>query len=253
MCWVSQPRLRNLVLHLRVGEVHREALRQPPSFLLRYIRPEGKHESRQRRRTRRLEKRRRLQGLEEVRTAPPPPRVTGDLPRMKKNFYVFGHRSLSFTVFPKSGHVIVTGVRDHCAVDSVLRRFSRALRLPVEEVRRSAKVVNSTFDGHICCEWEGGSACQALARFKRSSAGELHKRDVQVSFRSQFFPGARVRYKDLGTVNLFNNGKYILVGVKEGERAQTLHREICAIMRTYWTTSAQPTSCAWTADSSWTG
>ena len=203
-----------------------------------------------------MEKRRRQQGLashkegrrdgEEEEPAAP----LTELPSRRKNFYVFGHRSLSFTVFPKSGHVIVTGVRDHCMVESVLRRLAHALHLPAEEVRLGAKVVNSTFDGHICCEWEGGSACQALARFKRSPEGELHKRDVQVSFRSQFFPGARVRYKDLGTINLFNNGKYILVGVKRGELAQVLHRELCAIMRTYWTTSTQRTSCAWTADSS---
>ena len=114
-------------------------------------------------------------------------------------------------------------------------------------------MVNSTYDGCITCNWKEGSACRALARFKKEQIKNSEQRKISVSFRSQFFPGARIRWKGEkceGTVNLFNNGKYVIVGVKKEERAQILYHQLCAIMKTYWTTLNEPTSCVWTADSS---
>ena len=48
--------------------------------------------------------------------------------KKKKNFYIFGVDSLSFTIFPLSGHVIATGIRKNEDIPKVLRLFFRIIR-----------------------------------------------------------------------------------------------------------------------------
>ena len=168
------------------------------------------------------------------------------------NFFVLRDGRRSFTVFPSSGDAIVTGVRDASQAAEALRRFSTevlAAPPPRDPWREwSARVVNGTYSGTV--SGGEGSPCQALDRYRRDPRPppDLPPDEVTVSFRSQFFPGARVRRRGAGTINLFNNGKYVLVGVRDGESAERLRRTLCALMTTYWTTSARATRCAPTAD-----
>jgi TATA-box binding protein (TBP) (component of TFIID and TFIIIB) len=180
------------------------------------------------------------------------------------NFYIVRKPStaISFTVFPSSGSVIATGFRTIDAIPTAVTWFAEEvcdIVVPSPKAFAAAhlfrkcwkgRVVNSTHRGTIVCSGSGDggrvSACQIADRFKKAS----DKRTVTVSFRSQFFPGVLVKWADCeGTVNLFNNGSYVLVGVKKRSSVRVLYERLCALIRTHWTTSTPPTSCAWTADS----
>ena len=174
----------------------------------------------------------------------------------------------TFTVFPMSGSVIVTGLREVSAIPTAVTWFVRhvaGVRVPDTAAaaahlfrRLGGRVVNSTHAGAVTCVSERISTCRTVARFKEASdAAALaggYKGRVRVSFRSQFFPGVLIRWSDApGTLTLFNNGNYILVGVKKRSEVRELYDRLCALTATYWTTSAPRTSCAWTAGSSSSG
>ncbi len=156
---------------------------------------------------------------------------------------------LSFTVFPKSGSVIATGVRRPSEVPAALAAFAARLLPGGADDGPSSwrrRVVNSTYVGRITCS-NRISTHRALARYKRPGA-TAKESDVSVSFRSHFFPGGLIKWKGLrGSVNLFNNGRYVIVGAARQSDVRHLHRRLCALMRDSSTTLGPGTSCAWTA------
>ncbi len=181
------------------------------------------------------------------------------------NFYVIRWRTKnqrrrrpSFTFFPASGHVIGTGIiggedQFPIALETFARTggiwshvftFSQQQQEQPWWRRWKPRVVNSTYTGWL----RGGDgktyACKTLAENFRAAAAataaaaaaaapvgvDKDKRRVQVSFRSQFFPGARIHWRDLGTINLFNNGKYVIVGVKNEHEALQARERLCHLL-----------------------
>lgn len=179
----------------------------------------------------------------------------------RRNFYIvrFPERPrCAYTVFPRSGCVNVTGLRSTEEACEALSALGTRLDASDEEVDGWAKkIVNSTFYGSIVCSERSVTTCRVLSRAAAAAnggggGGNGGGRDeMHISLRTQFFPGARVRWAGKGTVNFFNNGKYVIVGARSRAAARELHSKICALMGEYWTTSSGPMSCAWTADSSW--
>lgn len=164
-----------------------------------------------------------------------------------RNFSLFRctQSGMSFTVFPESGNIITTGVRNHSSIIYSMERLLETLELSNEPFELHGKVVNSTYVGRVSCGCGGRhfSACRLIRLYQES--GDARVDGVSISFRSQFFPGARLRWTDgKGTVNLFNNGKYIAVGIDRGERANELHEKLCALIQKYWTISNGATQCA---------
>ena len=240
MCRVSVPVRRNLVVHFRVAPLARLSPSQVRAV-----------------------------------AAPPGSRWCG-------NFYVAAAAAggASYTVFPASGHVIATGLGGEeedarRAVVRALEDFAALVPNPAgrhaERLRRRhgpeawwrawrPRVVNGTYSGAVTCDGvlpeglrpEGGGfpACRALAHHWRTApAGDEDKRGLAVSFRTQFFPGVRLRWSGGATANLFNNGKYVLVGVRRRAQALEAHRRLRALMRTSWTSLGAASGCAWTAGS----
>lgn len=201
MCRVSVPAVQNVVASFRVSPTDRDALSassstpSPPLRLRPFLR----------------EKRGRGKGR-------------------GSNFYVVAVGGHSYTVFPAGGHVICTGIRSVGAVEKAAEKFARAAGLSA--ATGPTEVINATYAGSVSCDGGGGSACHALFLFNDDPLAD--KSGVSISFRSQFFPGARVRWTGLGTANLFNNGKYVLVGVKGQDTAEALTARLCSIMRTHW-------------------
>jgi hypothetical protein len=142
------------------------------------------------------------------------------------------------------------------------------------------RVTNSTYAGRVVCqdlERNRTSMSLVLSRYAATTA-VTDRRDARenqqeqqqqqqqqhsykqqqqkqkqqgISFRSQVFPGVRVKLADIkGTVNVFNNGKYVLVGVRSRQEAEALRAALCAIMRQSWTIFGGGTPCAWTAGGS---
>jgi TATA-box binding protein (TBP) (component of TFIID and TFIIIB) len=152
----------------------------------------------------------------------------------------------SFTVFPKSGKIVGTGIENHRSIKWTLEVFARAANYSKSEASEwEKKVVNSTYSGKIKCSEKRISTCRVLSKFVEKGT----PKDVSVSFRPQHFPGVLLRYKDIvsmqkkGTINLFNNGSYTIVGVTNEAGAKKLYDNLCRIIQTYWTTSS---SCVWT-------
>ena len=253
-CLVSPPRLQNLVVHFRIPSSQSSLLP-----LLEKIRGssgddedddgggddgkggvggKGKKKGGRKNGREKRRRRRRREG--------------------KKNFFILRRNSISYTVFPHSGNVIATGLRDRSVVQSTLDEFRRMLGGDSSSSSSSSfwprTVVNSTYLGQIGCNSNSSgssrrknvSICKVLAWCKTK---EEHKSDLSINFRSQFFPGARVKWNRLsGTANVFNNGKYVLVGVREDWQAEKLRNGLCALMTRYWTTTRPEKSCAQHAD-----
>ena len=179
-----------------------------------------------------------------------PPRVGGGFKR--RNFYVLGGRRPTFIVFPKSGHVIATGIREPDDVKEAVDIFAYLFHIPRRHVARELKRVNATYSGGVVCV-ERVCMSETLACYQSGGSQEGYKSGLSVTFRSQFFPSVQVKWVGCkGTLNLFNNGKYVLVGVRDREEADKLYRGLCALMEERCTTIAAETSCAWSAEGSWT-
>jgi hypothetical protein len=192
----------------------------------------------------------------------------------------------SFTIFPDSLDLIATGVSAEGGGSRLRIRVLKELvcfaaDMNVGWVRRRAcevailsgvcekiplRVTNSTYAGQVICgdlARDQTSMSLVLSRYvameradqkgnvQRQQQQQQQQLDQQISFRSQVFPGVRVKIPNVrGTINVFNNGKYVLVGVRSRQEAEALREALCAIMRQSWTTFGGETPCAWTAGGS---
>lgn len=172
-----------------------------------------------------------------------------DVDTEKKNFFVLKEEKYSFTIFPASGDIIVTGIPCGKKIQPALRVFLRLTGVAHYWTRCGLKIVNSTYTGKLACTHDVISTSYVLRKYK-DHLRDANRRDIDIHFRTQFFPGARLHWKDKrGTVNFFNNGNYVIVGVRSKREARRLYRELCAIMEKFWRTLKPPTSCAWSVDS----
>ncbi len=249
-CKVTPPKVRNVVIHFKVRGEEGRRLKLFDLVVRARVRSEKKRDNEaemlwlargksERWTARWVARRRRREGKK-------PGRWRGG---RNGNFYTFrlaDGDSTSFTVFPESCNVIATGISHPDKMWPTLVLFGEEVGLRKGWLER-ARITNSTYTGGIECSEKHVSACRALARYQKDEGAE-YKKDTSISFRSQFFPGARIRCQDIGTVNLFNNGKYVLIGVSNDSQARRLFVRLCAIMQRYWTTQGQETSCAWSAE-----
>ncbi len=212
----ERPRVRNVVALLRVGETAREgAVSARPPADARFTRN--------------------FYNFHRVRTP-----LTSPAPG--------SHRPprFAYTVFPRSGLVIATGIPHLDAVARSARVFRREYNSAGETAATTddddddgegeeedsffsarPRVVNTTFSGRV------RSAGNVLLRLHQLRARGRLPEDVQVSFRSQCFPGARLRWRSpRGTVNLFRNGRYVMIGVVCPEAARLLHGRLSTLVRT---------------------
>lgn len=254
---LSQPELQNLVISFRVPEVHRAVLgggeqsghpapRKPEKsafdFEWRAYRRELAY-----------------------REALPPARLAHLVRDKKKkknkkkekrcNFYVLGDQRPTFIVFPKSGSVVATGLKSPREVREAVEAFAYLMSLPKEEVVEGGgepEVINSTYSGSVISVPSGGSVYQALHQHRERECerhgGRDYKGRASITFRSQFFPGARIKWNDApGTVTCFNNGKFVIVGVREEREARCLHQRLNASILNGWRIIAEEKSSAPTA------
>lgn len=222
MCLVTEPRLENLVVCFKVCEEDLKHLLRLPeaekfgrnSRNFYVLRPRGNGGQSRRRRVNR---------------------------RRKRN----GSGGISFTVFPKGGSVIATGIGGEEEVRPCLETFAASAGLSSNSTRWERRVVNSTYVGEVQCSAGDFSTYRVLYGQRERIESE---REISVSFRTQFFPGILIKFRgQAGSVNLFNNGRYVIVGTSDREQTLSLHQRLCVLMRDYSTTLSPETRCAWTA------
>ncbi len=120
------------------------------------------------------------------------------------NYIVLRLEDVVYTVFEKSGHVNVTGIKAFSGIKESVERFLNQFDLDFHP--SSIKIDNVT-----CC-----------GRLDRKNISFLDiKRDVKglsITIRPHFFPSMLIRRKsgqqNLPTMIVFKNGKYIIVGAK---------------------------------------
>jgi hypothetical protein len=191
-----------------------------------------------------------------------------------RNFFVFAADSENrkerfvYTIFPASGSVVVTGLRQMPTVTqfvdkvsklrddqipAAITTFSRITDIPPQEVTEM-RVTNSTWSGTLLHpsnkEVKLGSVMEVLSSYSDWLNRENEKKahEVSISFRSQFFPGARLQHLRMrGTINLFNNGSFVIIGVTKAWHVRRLLVWLSAIMNEHWKNPLGGKSCAWIA------
>ncbi len=183
--------------------------------------------------------------------------------RFTRNFYNFHHsrtggsgeedcerghrrrlqRRFAYTVFPGTGLVIATGIPELEATAESARVFreyyssSSSATSPSAFFSTSPKIVNTTFSGPVIAAVPNVLLALLPQNCRRSTLGGRGGK-LQVSFRTQCFPGARLRWNGQpGTVNLFHNGRYVLVGVVCPMEASRLHQELTTLVSTLGTSA----------------
>ena len=170
----------------------------------------------------------------------------------------------AYTVFPRSGHVSLTGLRCESEVDKAVRKLARILRIP-RGAKRAAewerKVVNCTY---VCklkyAESDLANNPSEVLNFHVKRVEEVNEFCCDqegyypnIRFRSQFFPGVRItwdkcnldkcsrkservhnglkREKVPGTALIFNTGNVVILGVHNEKEALFLRDKICALIK----------------------
>ena len=165
-----------------------------------------------------------------------------------------GSSELVYTVFPRAGSVVVTGCRElyddhHLHGDNErplpLRLFAEKLDLD-PALLYGVRVVNSTWSGRIPEADRLGPIMRILRRCW--DVVELADPLVTISFRTQFFPSARVQFGLMrGVINVFNNGNLVIVGVKGRRDMTRLLARFAALIDEYSTSPDGAPRCAWSA------
>jgi len=194
-----------------------------------------------------------------------------------RNFFVFAADSVDrssgdrfiFTVFPKSGSVVATGLRkmltkgdfrhrkdpSELKVPPVFATFAKMTGISVRDIT-DKRVTNSTWSGTLLPPKEKevklGSVMEVLSDYSHwvNTEDKDNSHLVSISFRSQFFPGARLQHMSMkGTINLFNNGSFVIVGVNKSWQARKLLMWLSAIMNEHWKNPLGGRRCVWIAPS----
>lgn len=170
------------------------------------------------------------------------------------NFICVKENGVSFTIFPHSGNVIATGIKERSSILPIVKKFLATIKLnKTLSCLSILRITNSTYSGSIVCsslDNEHLTVSEALSYFiENVDKNDIILNEWDVSFRSQFFPGIRIRHINGGTINLFNNGKFVLVGVKSRKRVRHLTNQLCVFMKKCWMTLDEETSCVWSVDS----
>ena len=190
-----------------------------------------------------------------------------------RNFFVLAADGVEerfvYTIFPASGCVVATGLRRFprflpsscarmlCPLPDVLKTFCNLTGVRPENIW-DVRVTNSTWSGSLRPNGEEdkealGSVMEMLSRYSRfMSQGREEEESVSIDFRSQFFPGARLQRAGVtGVINLFNNGSFVIVGVRNETQAERLLNWLAAITNMFWKSTPKGKSYVWTVGSCW--
>ena len=176
-------------------------------------------------------------------------------------------RVISYTVFPSSGHVIITGLKKQNYISAAIRDCADLFGLSVQKLKKegSIKVANTTWAGNLNCffhpppppsrertEWERNydPKIHLMKIMSEYSRRNQKNPNLNLMLRSTFFPGVKLSHQNLrGTINLFPSGKYVMVGINSKTNVNRLHRWLCAIIRKYWMMEEREILCAANVDS----
>lgn len=147
------------------------------------------------------------------------------------NFYtVRPHAEYVYTVFPKSGHVNVSGIKSFESVGAATNHFLQSLCV---SVCSPIQCDNSTTSGKL-------SRPVALFKFDELARREKNL-PFSVSIRPHFFPAVLLRSKNTsnksegnedqtGSIIIFSNGKFVIVGCKSHSAIEWTKEKLSSIL-----------------------
>jgi TATA-box binding protein (TBP) (component of TFIID and TFIIIB) len=159
-----------------------------------------------------------------------------------RNFFILRIFSCTFTVFPKSGHVNLTGLRRHNQIRPAINLFAKLFKL--KRRLSKSKVSNTTYTGKINCLIPPGKStpiAKLLHDYKTSPSTPITP--FKLEFRASHFPSILLKVEEEGTITVFNSGYYIIIGCKNYRQAKKLHKALCVIMLHCWKTGQAGIKC----------
>ena len=150
------------------------------------------------------------------------------------NYYILreSHSKVVYSVFPKSGFVNITGVKNFEDVENVLRMFNTRFGLNVSPCELITD--SSTASGRIVDQnSEESTIIIDLEHIKHIVDTESIFTDINASLSPASFPGIVIRSKSTPTCLIFTSGRFIIVGGKSKQSITAGYQQICAIMEKY--------------------
>ena len=149
------------------------------------------------------------------------PKKTQPLCTTHSNFITLRSTPYVFVIFAKSGHVNVSGIRNFEDIKNIIPTVKDQLCVDVQA--SDIVIDNSTASGQI----------------SKINFHDLQKHasthNVLVILRPHFFPSALIRQKKTsqnivkGTIILFQNGKFIIVGCKSYSAIEETFHQLCVL------------------------
>lgn len=140
------------------------------------------------------------------------------------NFVVIRFHPLVYVVFPSSGHVNVSGVKDFSGIKDAISQLNSHLHCDIQE--EHIKVDNSTVSGKLSVK----TPIDFISLIRSTN-----KKWFNISIRPHFFPSMVLRpkvKKSLGTCMVFSTGKFIIVGAKSEKVVKDTYSHLLELMHT---------------------
>jgi TATA-box binding protein (TBP) (component of TFIID and TFIIIB) len=118
--------------------------------------------------------------------------------------YVILKDQFTFLITFESGHVTLTGLRAFSDIRIAQRKILRILKIKFRSVTRSIKVYNLCASGKLNQTFNLNNLKSVLALNETWT----------FTFNTAFFPGLFTKLPNLGTITIFQNGKFTIVGSK---------------------------------------
>ena len=148
------------------------------------------------------------------------------------NFFTVRYRHYVYCVFDKNKHINASGIKDFDDIKGAVNAFNVQFHTNIDV--NNISVDNTTVSGKLDTELYSVCISKILA--------EKEKHFANVKIRSRVFPSIIIRPKNKsGTIILFNNNKFIIVGCKSRELVHNTYCLLCVLtQRSLMTFPRQP-------------
>lgn len=159
------------------------------------------------------------------------------------NFLTWRQYGYVYTIFLKNGHVNVSGIKNFKAIKGAMETFN-------DQFDTNIQFDNITVDNTTA----SGRLPQEKICLYRLAKDHKQENELTISIRPHYFPSAVIRQKQKkeegkrrkGTIVLFSNGKYNILGCKTKESIEKTFEQLCVLTKTLLLTRAQPLKCVLT-------